>query len=549
MRLFLSSIRPPAGPLQPLGSALASLARHTAAGLLLMAPALVPSLAAAAVPASVTIAGSPLQIRVGEDNSFQVSSSEVPGRGLIQPYTVVDGTADMGFIVAWPGALYKPDFSQHLGSHITEFSLTGTPYTPRSLSAVSGSGTAADPFTVTVTSALGDSGVTATMTVQYVNGSRQFSKALTLDNAAGIGTTRAAQIMLGAALASPTGDGKTQPFFEEATRSPGGQGASTAGSASGCPVAGATPHRMWLTPSDAPDGYFAGYFNAIWRQIDRASLENRVDSNCDENGGALQWSRPLAPGAQVTVAASMTVGELAAPRQYTLGGTVAGLAGSGLVLGESQSGQTLAVSANGPLRFAAPVADAAAYAVTVLTQPTSPAQTCSVAQGSGTVSGADVGNIAVSCLSVGQVPTLLSLAAAPNPIVLGQPLTLRATVAAKPEDAPAPDSQAKASTKAAATGTVSFVDNGTPIGSAPLGADGVATLTVSNLAAGNHALTASYAGDAANGPSSTLTPLSVLVQAGPVQPAAVAVPTLSAWALALLAVVLGLLGLVRRRRM
>lgn len=119
----------------------------------------------------------------------------------------------MGFIVAWPGALFKPDFERHIRLTHYQFStLTGTPYTPRSLSAVSGSGTVADPFMVTVKSALGNTGVTATLTVQYVNGNRHFSKALTLDNAAGTGTTRAAQIMLGAALASPTGDGQTQPI-------------------------------------------------------------------------------------------------------------------------------------------------------------------------------------------------------------------------------------------------------------------------------------------------------------------------------------------------
>lgn len=527
--------------------ALASLARRSVAGVLLLAPTLLPAVATAATTPSVTIAGSPLQIRVGEDNSFQVTSSEIPGRGLVQPYTVVDGTADMGFIVAWPDALFKPDFGQHLASHITDFTLTGTPYTPKSLSGVSGSGTVADPFTVTVKSALGNTGVTATLTVQYVNGSRQFTKAFTLDNAAGIGTTRAAQIMLGAALASPTGEGKTKPYFEAATTSAGGQGASTAGGASGCPVASAAPHTMVLTPQTAPDAYFAGYFNSIWRQIDRAQLENRVDTNCDENGGALQWSRALAPGNSITVNTSMSVGEIAAPSRYTLGGSVSGLTGTGLVLGESHSAQTLPVSANGSIAFAAPLADAAAYAVTVLAQPTSPAQTCTVAQGSGTVSGANVTNIAVSCSAVAQAPTMLTLAATPNPVVVGQPLTLSATVAAKPKEALAAENKAT-EIKATATGTVTFMDNGTPIGSVPLGADGSANLAISSLTVGAHALTARYAGDTENAPSETLTPLSVVVQDGSAQPAPVGVPALSAWALAVLSVIAGLMGLGAWRR-
>ena len=534
-------------PLRASLSALALLARRSVASVLLLAPALLPAPAEAATTPSVTIPGSPLQIRVGEDNSFQVTSSDVPGRGLVQPYTVVNGTADMGFIVAWPGALFKPDFEQHIGSHITNFTLTGTPYTPRSLSAVSGSGTVADPFMVTVKSALGNTGVTATLTVQYVNGSRHFSKALTLDNAAGTGTTRAAQIMLGAALASPTGDGQTQPYWDAATSSPGGKGASKAGGPSGCPVANDAPHTLLLTPHTPPDFYFAGYFNSIWRQIDRAQLENRVDISCDENGGALQWTRPLAPGDSVTVNSSMSVSEIAAPSRYTLGGSVTGLAGSGLELSESHSTQTLPVSGNGSITFPANVADAAAYAVTVLAQPTSPAQICSIAQGSGTVSSSNVTNIAVSCSAVAQVPTVLTLAATPNPIVVGQPLTLSATVAAKPKNAAVPESKASEA-KAAATGMVTFSDNGTPIGSAPLGADGSVSLTVSNLTVGTHGLTARYAGDTENAPSETLTALSMVVQDGSAQPAAVGVPALSVWALGALSVAAGLLGLAWRRR-
>ena len=536
------------GPVINIPVVCSAIARRFAAKGLLLVQAVLPVLAIAATTPSVTIPGSPLQIRVGEDNSFQITASDVHDRGLVQPYTVVDGTADMGFIVAWPGALFKPDFAQHIGSHITDFTLTGTPYTPRSLSAVSGSGTAADPFTVTVKSDLGNTGVSATLTVQYVNGTRHFTKALTLANAAGIGTTRAAQIMLGAALASPIGEGKTRPYLDAATTSPGGQGASTSGGTSGCPAPDdVAPHTILLAPQTPPDAYFAGYFNSIWRQIDRAQLENRVDTNCDENGGALQWTRTLAPGDSVTVSTRMSVSETAAPSRYTVGGTVSGLTGTGLVLGESHSAQTLPVSANGSVTFPAPLANAAAYAVTVLAQPTSPAQTCSVAQGSGTISGANVTNIAVSCSSAEQVPTLLTLAATPNPIVAGRPLTLRATVATKPKSAQVPESKALEA-KAVATGIVTFSDNGTPVGSAPLGVDGSASLAVSSLAVGTHALTARYTGDAENAPSETLTPLSVVVQDGSAPSAPVGVPVLSAGALALLSVLAGLLGMAWRRR-
>jgi hypothetical protein len=81
---------------------------------------------------------------------------------------------------------------------------------------------------------------------------------------------------------------------------------------------------------------------------------------------------------------------------YTVGGTVSGLTGSGLVL-QDNGGDSLPVSAAGGFTFVTPVASGQAYAVTVSVQPISPAQTCTVATGSGTVGGANVTNVAVTC--------------------------------------------------------------------------------------------------------------------------------------------------------
>ncbi len=87
-------------------------------------------------------------------------------------------------------------------------------------------------------------------------------------------------------------------------------------------------------------------------------------------------------------------------RTFTIGGTVSGLAGSGLVL-QNNGGNNLAVAASGSFTFTTPVASGAAYAVTVLTQPGSPAQTCGVSAGTGTVGGANVTNVVVTCVTSG----------------------------------------------------------------------------------------------------------------------------------------------------
>ena len=84
------------------------------------------------------------------------------------------------------------------------------------------------------------------------------------------------------------------------------------------------------------------------------------------------------------------------PPIYTVGGTVTGLAGSGLVLRDN-GGDDLAVAADGGIVFPTKIASGATYSVTVFTQPTNPAQTCAVTNGSGTMGSSDVTNVAVSC--------------------------------------------------------------------------------------------------------------------------------------------------------
>lgn len=84
--------------------------------------------------------------------------------------------------------------------------------------------------------------------------------------------------------------------------------------------------------------------------------------------------------------------------EYNVGGTVSGFVGSGLVL-QNNGNDDLAIAADGPFTFATPLDDGETYDVTVLTQPDSPSQTCSVTNGSGTISGADVDDIEVSCVT------------------------------------------------------------------------------------------------------------------------------------------------------
>jgi hypothetical protein len=81
---------------------------------------------------------------------------------------------------------------------------------------------------------------------------------------------------------------------------------------------------------------------------------------------------------------------------YNVEGTVSGLSGSGLVL-QNNGADNLPITGNGVFTFAAAMVSGNPFNVTVLTQPTDPAQTCTVVNGSGTISSADITKVAVTC--------------------------------------------------------------------------------------------------------------------------------------------------------
>jgi uncharacterized protein YaiE (UPF0345 family) len=76
-----------------------------------------------------------------------------------------------------------------------------------------------------------------------------------------------------------------------------------------------------------------------------------------------------------------------------MGGTVSGL--SGTVVLQNNGTENVSVVTNGSFTFATALASSATYDVAVATQPSG--QTCAVTNGAGTVGGANVTNVAVTC--------------------------------------------------------------------------------------------------------------------------------------------------------
>lgn len=94
----------------------------------------------------------------------------------------------------------------------------------------------------------------------------------------------------------------------------------------------------------------------------------------------------------------LDVAIVCAVNSFTVGGTVTGLAGTGLVL-QNNAGDNLIITGNGSFTFGTALADLSAYSVTVLAQPSGPNQTCSVTNGSGNLAGGNVTNVAISCVT------------------------------------------------------------------------------------------------------------------------------------------------------
>ncbi len=104
------------------------------------------------------------------------------------------------------------------------------------------------------------------------------------------------------------------------------------------------------------------------------------------------------------------------------------------------------------------------------------------------------GNSVTVLLGAAPLPaTSTSLSSGPNPSTAGQLVTLSAVLI-----------------PATATGTVSFFDGATLLGSGPLGG-GVATFSISTLAPGSHSLTATYSGDASDAPSNSAAVTQIVV--------------------------------------
>jgi len=100
------------------------------------------------------------------------------------------------------------------------------------------------------------------------------------------------------------------------------------------------------------------------------------------------------------VVGDLTVKAIFEINTYTVGGTLSGLIEETRVVLQNNGGDDLEITANGDFKFTTEIVDRGGYAVSVLTQPTSPNQICTVDNGTGTIPDANITDIIVTCIPV-----------------------------------------------------------------------------------------------------------------------------------------------------
>lgn len=273
---------------------------------------------ALAAPVVRIITGTPLTINIGDDNSFQVFNSAIPGSGQIYP-TGCTTTADMGVFARIGSTLIAPNFSQHPCGSATGSIGGNTPWTPVSISSVTGTGTAANPFTVVVVADGGATGLRLTMTVTYVNSDNFFRQNLTFSSTSG---TINFDVFTGADIFLANSDSGI-PFLEPTSGSPGGKD---------CPTQN---YNILLIPLTAANRYSANFYSTVWSQIGTGSLSNTIAVGCQDNGAALQWqNRSVSAGNPTTIQTATSFGTIPSITQFRVDSVTAN---------QGNPGQTLTV--------------------------------------------------------------------------------------------------------------------------------------------------------------------------------------------------------------
>jgi hypothetical protein len=146
---------------------------------------------------------------------------------------------------------------------------------------------------------------------------------------------------------------------------------------------------------------------------DKTVVVNLIDDDIDEPDETIQLSLSGATGGVSlgTPINAVVVIVDDEPDEFTVGLTVSGLNGEGLIL-RNNGGDDLAVGSDGTHSFTGVLFDGDGYEASVSVQPWRPAQTCAITNANGTIAGANADDVQVTCENA-DLQTLLVYRAGP----------------------------------------------------------------------------------------------------------------------------------------
>ncbi|MBI3192868.1 MAG: T9SS type A sorting domain-containing protein [Ignavibacteriae bacterium] len=235
-------------------------------------------------PVAYTIIhGNPLRIHVGEDMSFQVFHSGLPGQGQIYPTTSSE-TGDMGILVR-DDSLFAPDFRSHpltATFNLVNYIPWGTRSGWRTLSALSGNGSQSNPYIVTVDIYDNLTALHVLVEVSYIDGKDYFGLSMKFTNKNFEGGGKSINVFL-------AGDyflaGLDEGLPYQSGTIVGGEDCNN------------QRYRTALIPETPSQRYFAGLYGTMWQEIATGHLSNTATQVCTDNGAALEWQDLWIPAA------------------------------------------------------------------------------------------------------------------------------------------------------------------------------------------------------------------------------------------------------------
>lgn len=223
---------------------------------------------------TISSAGPLDRIFAGVDGATQISYITDTDYQVYPPSTI---PADYGTFVVVSDVLYAPDFSDHGGTATGSLG-TYTVLTQVSQSAVTGAGTAANPFRITTVLDVGSTGLRITQADSYVIGQERYRTDVTIANS---GTSPVSGILYRAMDCYLAGDDSSY-----------GMQSGTSVGCSANPY-NTPPGRIeLLDPITGGNNYYQANYSEVWTAIGTHQPFNNT-CRCDEfidTGAGISWS-------------------------------------------------------------------------------------------------------------------------------------------------------------------------------------------------------------------------------------------------------------------